>query len=453
VHLAEAEPLVNRLGQLQDQYVEARDRWVALRFAGQDAEAAQVLRQEIALNSALMTTTLDSLYRMQVAAGQTTDQRNDRLADLARGFILAALAVGLLVAVALGIYLPRLSADPVRRAADALERVATGDLTVELQSRSRDEIGRMAAALNRALDALRGSMATIGDSSQALAGSSEELAAVSQQMSTSADQTSAQANVVSAAADQVSKNVQIVATAAEEMTASIREIAKNSSDAARVAATAVETARRTNATVEKLGTSSLEIGNVVKVITSIAEQTNLLALNATIEAARAGEAGKGFAVVANEVKELAKETAKATEDISGKIETIQQDTKGAVEAIGQIGTIIDRINDIQTTIASAVEEQSVTTNEIGRNVTEAAKGAAEIAQNITGVAQAAQNVAQGANSAQSAAGELSRMAGEMERLVARFKYRNGAAAGPGAPAPAGPPSRARLDPAPRPVTA
>ena len=147
---------------------------------------------------------------------------------------------------------------------------------------------------------------------------------------------------------------------------------------------------KTNATVAKLGESSAEIGNVIKVITSIAQQTNLLALNATIEAARAGEAGKGFAVVANEVKELAKQTAKATEDISRKIEAIQNDTKGAVEAIAQIGKIINQINDIQNTIASAVEEQTATTGEISRNVAEAAKGSNEIAQNITGVAQAAQ---------------------------------------------------------------
>jgi methyl-accepting chemotaxis protein len=183
-------------------------------------------------------------------------------------------------------------------------------------------------------------------------------------------------------------------------------------------------ANTTNATIAKLGESSSEIGKVVKVITSIAEQTNLLALNATIEAARAGEAGKGFAVVANEVKELAKETAKATEDISLKIETIQNDTLGAVKAIQEISAVINQINDISNTIASAVEEQTATANEMGRNVTEAARGSNEIAQNITSVAAAAESTTQGASNCQQAAAEMSRMACELQELVTRFNSRS-----------------------------
>ncbi|MGE0591173.1 MAG: methyl-accepting chemotaxis protein [Vicinamibacterales bacterium] len=256
---------------------------------------------------------------------------------------------------------------------------------------------------------------------EALAAASEELTASSQQMGSNANETAAQANVVSAASEEVSRNVQTVATGAEEMTASIREIAKNANEAAKVATAAVRVADTTNQTVSKLGESSAEIGKVIKVITSIAQQTNLLALNATIEAARAGEAGKGFAVVANEVKELAKETAKATEDIGQKIEAIQTDTKGAVEAIGQIGSIINQINDISNTIASAVEEQTATTNEIGRNITEAAKGSAEIAQNITTVAQTAKSTADGSAESLRASAELARMAADLQALVARDK--------------------------------
>jgi methyl-accepting chemotaxis protein len=206
------------------------------------------------------------------------------------------------------------------------------------------------------------------------------------------------------------------------MGASIKEIAKSTNKAAAVATSAVKVAQMTSGIVAKLGESSDEIGHVIRIISSITQQTNLLALNASIEAARAGEAGKGFAVVANEVKELAKQTAKATEDISRKIEAIQSDTKGSVEAIGQIGKIINQINDFQNSIASAVEEQTATTAEISRNVSEAALGSNEIAQNITGVALAARNTTEGASNTKSAADSLAKLASGLQELVSQFKY-------------------------------
>ena len=310
----------------------------------------------------------------------------------------------------------------VDRMLNVVSSAAAGDLTQELAVTGTDAIDRMAQGLDQLLATLRDSMARIGQTAKTLAGAAEELTMVSHQMGGNAESASTKASQTSATADQVSANVDAVAAATEEMGASIREIAQNAAEAARVVTSAVTMAQNANAIVRKLGESSAGIGNIIKVITSIAEQTHLLALNATIEAARAGEAGKGFAVVANEVKELAKETAKATEEIGRKIEAIQMDTGGAVEAIGGISTIINQIHDIQITIASAVEEQTATTNEIGRSVSDAAQGSAAIAQNITDVAQATQNTLSSANDVHNASGEMARMAAELQQLVDRFHY-------------------------------
>ncbi|MGY1748602.1 methyl-accepting chemotaxis protein [Modestobacter sp. SYSU DS0511] len=310
----------------------------------------------------------------------------------------------------------------VREVHGGLVRLAGRDLTVRLPVRGRDELGQMAEALNDAATTMSTTIAEIIVSADAVAASSEELSASSAQISASAEETSAQSNVVSSAAEEVSRNVGTVAAGAEEMGASIREISQNANEAARVAAQAVAEAQSTTETITKLGTSSQEIGAVVKAITSIAEQTNLLALNATIEAARAGDAGKGFAVVANEVKELAQETARATEDIARRVEAIQGDTSGAVAAIGRISEVIGSINDFQLTIASAVEEQTATTNEMSRSVQEAAGGSTEIAANITGVSTAASSTTQALGQTRQAVDELSRMASDLRGSVARFTY-------------------------------
>ncbi len=320
----------------------------------------------------------------------------------------------------------RAAAEELRNKVDVLlevvEAAANGDLTKEIPDFGDDAIGQMGTGLRQLLTDLRESIASIGRNADELTSAAQELQGLSAQMGSAAGETSSQANVVSSASEEVSANVETVATAAEEMSASIKEIAKNATDAAKVAGQAVDVATETNQTVAKLGDSSAEIGKIIKVITGIAQQTNLLALNATIEAARAGEAGKGFAVVANEVKELAKETATATEDIAQKIEAIQGDTGGAVEAIGQISEIIDQISDFQNTIATAVEEQAATTSEIARNVSEANRGSAEIAETISGVASAAETTATGAADSNRAANELARMASDLRELVGKFTY-------------------------------
>lgn len=324
-----------------------------------------------------------------------------------------------------------LSISVVRSISQSMERViavtsgvADGELTTRVEITNQDELGIMGSSINRALDRMREAVSIFADNSGALAEASDELSTISVQMSGGADSNSDQATMASSAAEQVSVSVEAVATGIEQMTASIHEIARNSQEAATVAAGAVERARSTNQLITHLGERSSEITGVAKVISEIAEQTNLLALNATIEAARAGASGRGFAVVADEVKELARGTATATQDISSRMVSIQEDINGAVRAIGEIADVVDRISEIQTSIALAVEEQTATANEISRSINEAAHGTSEIAGHAHQVAESAQITAEGASATRRAAVELSTMAEALKTLVAEFHYKN-----------------------------
>jgi len=335
--------------------------------------------------------------------------------------ILVTLVVSILLGLVLAAKITRDITRGIRETLRVLRQVASGDLRARTDIASSDELGEMGKAVNETVSEISVIFQSIGNYAQSLTRASEELTRLSHDMGARAQETSSQSEVASISATEVSADVETVASGIEEMGASIREIARSSSDAARMTTETARSADQTNTTVLKLGQSSIEIGQVVQVITAIAEQTNLLALNATIEAARAGQAGKGFAVVANEVKELAKETAKATEDIGRKVESIQTDAKAAIDAIQGIATAIGQVNLISNTISAAVEEQSVTTSEIARSISSASSGAHSIATNINQVASTAQETAAGVGTSLQSAAQLARMAEELQTLVSRFQ--------------------------------
>jgi methyl-accepting chemotaxis protein len=414
-------PVVIQMGADLDTYTKA--------FAEiQTRIASGALKTPAEANAALIPAK-PAIRRMEGDAESVGDRATARMgSELAshsrtiRKVLVLVPAFAVIFTIVTAWLLPRSIVLRVRANVAVLERVAQGDLTARGSVEGFDEVAQLSRALHATLDRIGVAFAAIADGVVELSRSSDALNVVGQTLSESADDTSRQAATVASSSEQVGRSVQTVAKGTEEMSATINEIAKNAATASRVATMAVSQAKRTTLLVGKLGESSTQIGNVLNLITAIAEQTNLLALNATIEAARAGEAGKGFAVVANEVKELARETAKATEEIKRKIEAIQNDTTSAVVAIGEITNVIGEINDIQAAIASAVEQQASTTNEIGRNLHELAETSNSITKNVTSVATAAGSTAECSTQTRAAATSLSDLSRELGAQMSQFSY-------------------------------
>jgi methyl-accepting chemotaxis protein len=360
-------------------------------------------------------------------AGSLLPRLDALLSTRIAGFTAATNRLALLTGVALliggyflvGFY--RSVNRPLRRLMRAIDQLAEGDLTNRVPVDTRDEVGRMAAAFNRSADGIRSVIGTLATTARQVAASSGELIRVSGQMRAAAEETADEAVNVNTAAQQMSGNIGTVAASSHEMSAAIGEIANAATQAVLVAAEAVGSVDEIEHTVGRLGARSTQIGEAVQAINAIAAQTNLLALNATIEAARAGAAGRGFAIVAEEVKNLADQTAQATDDIVGRVNDIKRETSAAAAAIDSVSEIIDRVNDYQATIASAVEEQTATTVEIGRVIHQAAAGSGQVAESVRAVAATADATRASATTTEQAAHELDRTSRALTEIVDRFR--------------------------------
>ncbi|MCB2173766.1 MCP four helix bundle domain-containing protein [bacterium] len=392
---------------------------------------------------------IDQMVQIAEDAAHQTVEGAHGIASTGRMITIICLVVGVVLALVSGLLLTRGITGPVQKVMHFVEVLAGGDFTSKLEIDQNDEIGKMAKALGKTVDELGAMIKQVVAGVNTLSSSSTELSAVSSQLSSNAENASARStgvasaaeemttnmSSVSAAMEQSASNVGMVATATEEMSSTVGEIAQNAAKAKDISEQAVDQSQKTSVKMNELGQAANKIGTVTQAITEISEQTNLLALNATIEAARAGEAGKGFAVVANEIKELAKQTADATVDIKNQIEEMQHTTDGTITDIKNITEVINEINEIITTIATAVEQQSAATSEISENVAQAAAGIAEVNENVAQssiaigditrdigeISSTSEEVNQGSHNVKESATELSRLAEQLDGLVRRFK--------------------------------
>lgn len=384
---------------------------------------------------ASMTAFLKSFERIEPIAERGSDliersnvEAGERMAATSRLGAIVMATLGVLAVLVLLFAANRVTNSivvPLSETVAVMDEVAAGNLDARSRLRTQDELGRLGDSVNRAMTSLSRAFAGVAQSAHAVEEAASDLTRVSQEMGHSADETSSRSQQASAAAEQVDASVRMVAGSSQQVSDSIREVTQSTNESATVAMTATRLAGEANTNVRQLGESSDQIEHVVRVISSIAEQTNILALNAEIEAARAGEAGKGFSVVANEVKDLAKETARATEDIARRISAIRSDSRAAVQSIGEIVNIVERIGATQQGIAERMKEQNSGIVEITRSMGEASVGTAEIAENITAVAAVAERGAANAHETRRAAEQLTQRALELRAWVAEFRFRSG----------------------------
>jgi methyl-accepting chemotaxis protein len=431
---------------------DVNDQIISLASQNKNTEAGALYTQDSTTKgrTAIDTASNDLITYRQNLMDTTTKQANDLVAQMSVILYVAA-GIAILLSIFMGVVIARSITNPVNKSSEYLSRMADGIFSISIDkdiSERQDEMGDIARAIQHLLANMRSSLINVRDGVTTLASASTELSSISNQLSDSASETSSKANVVAVAAEEMSANtlsvaagmeqattnLRSVATATEEMTATIGEIANNSEKARRITGEAVSQADRISVAVRDLGRSAQEIGKVTETITSISNQTNLLALNATIEAARAGAAGKGFAVVATEIKELAQQTAAATEDIKAKVSGVQNSTAGAVSDIEKIAEVIREVSDIVTTIATAIEEQSVVTRDIASNIAEATQGVKDanervaqtstvtqtVARDVAGVSSAGQEMSSGSAQVLTSSAELSSLAERLRSMVAQF---------------------------------